>query len=288
MQTVGFIGLGAMGAPMAWNLHKAGLDLAVWNRSESRTREFANAGMQVADSPAALAAGRDAIVIMVSDPAALDAVLHGANGLLAGLQPDALVVNMSTVSHAATLAARDAVTGKGARFVDAPVSGTVKPAEDGTLVVLAGGADADLQAAKPLLNAMGKKTVHCGDVGQGTRMKLVINLMLGGMMELLAEGLQLGRHGDLDPELVLDAIANGPLGAPLYGMKGRMMLDGKFDKQFPIDLLFKDMNLVLEEAGIHRLPVHAGAAVRERLSEARAAGLGDLDMAALYTLFATR
>lgn len=284
MQTVGFIGLGAMGAPMAWNLHKAGFDLAVWNRSESRTRDFADAGMQVADSPAALAAGRDAIVIMVSDPAALEAVLHGADGLLTGLQPDTLVVNMSTVSHAATLAARAAVAEKGAHFVDAPVSGTVKPAVDGTLVVLAGAEDDTLAAAQPLLDAMGKKTVHCGGVGQGTRMKLVINLMLGGMMELLAEGLQLGKHGGLDPELVLDAIANGPLGAPLYGMKGRMMLDGKFDKQFPVDLLFKDMNLVLEEAGLQRLPVHAAAAVRERLTEARAAGYGELDMAALYKL----
>lgn len=279
---VGFIGLGAMGAPMARNLHLANYSLSVWNRSKQRSAAFADDGIPVADSPRQLAAGCDAIVIMVSDPAALEAVLHGDSGLLAGLRPETLVINMSTVSHAATITARDAIQARGGRFVDAPVSGTVKPAEDGTLVILAGADADDLASAQPLLDAMGKKTVLCGEVGQGTRMKLVINLMLGGMMELLAEGLSLGRRGRLDPELVLDAIANGPLGAPLYGMKGRMMLDGKFDKQFPIDLLFKDMNLVLEEAGLQQVPIHSGAAVRERLSEARAAGLGDLDMAALY------
>ncbi|MEJ2060193.1 MAG: NAD(P)-dependent oxidoreductase [Gammaproteobacteria bacterium] len=281
MKQIGFIGLGAMGAPMAWNIHKAGYGLTVYNRSPDASRPFADAGITVQTSPAAVARDSDTVIIMVSDPAALDAVLHGPEGVLAGLGQNSLAINMSTVDHAATLQAAEAVTGAGGRFIDAPVSGTVKPAEDGTLVVLAGGEAADIDEATPLLEAMGKAVVRCGAAGQGTHMKLVLNLMLGGMMELLAEGLMLSRRFGLDAEQVLGAIAAGPLGAPLYQMKGEMMVKGRFPKQFPIDLLFKDMNLVLGEAGRNGVPLPAIAAVREQLSAARALGHGDEDMAAI-------
>lgn len=281
MQNIGFIGLGAMGAPMARNLHRAGFGLTVWNRSKARSESFARDGIPVAESPAILAGASDTVIIMVSDPAALEAVLPG---VLSGLREGGCVVNMSTVSVAATHRAAAAVREHGSRFVDAPVSGTVKPAEDGTLVVLAGAATADLEDVQPILDALGRQTIHCGLPGQGTRMKLVINLMLGGMMGLLAEGLNLGQRGGLDPELVLDAVAGGPLGAPLYAMKGRMMLDGRFDKQFPLDLLYKDMTLMFEEAAAQGLPLYASAAVREMISAARGAGYGDEDMAALYKL----
>lgn len=281
MQKVGFIGLGAMGAPMARNLHRAGFELRVWNRSPGPRAAFERNGIPVAGSPAALAADADAVVIMVSDPPALEAVL---GGVCEGLRTGGTVINMSTVSHHATLAALASVQARGGYFVDAPVSGTVKPAQDGSLVILAGAEAGDLARVQPLLDAVGKKTIHCGGPGQGTRMKLVINLMLGGMLALLAEGLNLGGRGGLDPERLLEAIGGGPLGAPLYAVKGRMMLDDRFDKQFPLDLLGKDMDLLLQEAAGHGLPLYVSAAVRERVSAARGAGYGDEDMAALYKL----
>ena len=220
MQSIGFVGLGAMGASMAWNIHKAGHALSVYNRSPQRAAPFAEAGLTVHDSPAALAAGADAVVIMVTDPGALHAVLHGSEGLLAGLRPGAVVINMSTVSPDATAAAHAAVSAAGGRFVDAPVSGTVKPAEDGTLVVLAGGAPADVDAVLPVLECMGKTVIRCGEVGTGTRMKLVLNLMLGGMMAMLGEGLALGQA------MGLAGAGKGPGG--WNGASGWICLGGKW------------------------------------------------------------
>lgn len=281
MQAVGFIGLGSMGAPMAWNLHKAGMALAVYNRSDARSQPFAEAGVEVCSTPAALAARSDVIVIMVSDPAALHAVIDGPDGVLAGLRPSATVINMSTVSPDATAAVAAAVAAKGGRFVDAPVSGTVKPAQDGTLVILAAGEREHVDAVTPLFQAMGKGVVYCGAVGQATHLKLVINLILAGMMELLGEGLTLAQGFGLQPERLLEALGAGPLAAPIFQMKGQAMLAGEFAKQFPVDLMFKDLNLVLQAAGDVQVALPATAAVREVFGAARALGHGDHDMAAV-------
>jgi len=285
MKKIGFIGLGAMGSGMARNIAKGGYTLAVYNRSSAPADTFRAEGIAVHPSPAALAADSDAVVVMVTDPAALADVLAGDQGLLAGLRAKAghsvMVINMSTVSPEATLAAARDVSDAGGRFVDAPVSGTVKPAEDGTLVVLAGGDGGDIDAVEPLLKTMGKAVIRCGAVGQATRMKLVLNLMLAGMMQSLAEGLSLAESQGLDGAAVLEAISGGPLAAGLYAMKGGMMLDNQFNKQFPVDLLFKDLNLVLDAAGKAHLPLPMTAAIRETFSAARGLGYGDEDMAAV-------
>jgi len=270
-----------MGMPMAWNVHEAGFDLRVFNRTPEKARPLAEKGVTVYSTPGLLTADSDVVILMVTDPAALAGVLYGDAGLLAGLGRGKTVINMSTVSPEATRDAAEAVHATGARFVDAPVSGTVKPAEEGTLVVLAGGLEEDLERVRPVLEAMGKAVVHCGDIPQGTHMKLVVNLMLGNLMQTLAEGMSLGQALELDPEQVLAAIGGGPLGAPLFQMKGKNILAGNFDKQFPVDLLFKDLNLVAETAGKVRLPLPQTAAARESLNAARALGHGDEDMAAV-------
>lgn len=289
MKNVGFIGLGAMGSAMAHNVRKGGFQLSVYNRTPDRCRSFQDAGIKVFTSPAELALSNDAIIIMVTDPVALNAVLNGDNGILAGLgnKPagTSLVINMSTVSPDATLNTAREVNAVGARFVDAPVSGTVKPAEDGTLIILAAGEDSDLAMAEPLLNTMSKAVIRCGTVGQATRMKLVLNLILAGMMQSLAEGLSLAGTQGLDGHAVLNALSGGPLGAGLYQMKGNMMLAQEFHKQFPVDLMFKDLNLVLETAGQAHLPLPMTAAIRESFSAARGLGYGDEDMAAIIKIF---
>lgn len=284
-QRIGFIGLGHMGTPMAWNLHRAGFPLAVYNRSQERARPFAEAGLTVADSPAALAGAVDTVILMVTDGAALKAMLEGDDGVLAGLSAGQRVVNMSTVQPDATREAAEAVQAAGGRFVDAPVSGTVKPAEDAMLVILAGGAEADVSAVEPALAAMGKKVLHCGDIGQGTAMKMVVNLLLGDMMHALAEGLSLGEGLGLDSRQILELIGNGPLAAPLFQLKGEAIHQGNFAKQFPIDLLFKDLGLILDAAGQAGVPLPQTAAVRESYSAARAQGHGDEDMAAIIRVY---
>lgn len=286
MKNVGFIGLGAMGSGMARNVSKGGFTLSVFNRTPGRCKTFAEEGVRVHDTPANLVNDNDAVIIMVTDPDALQAVLGGENGVLAGLRNKqagtTLVINMSTVSPAATLSAAEQVRAAGGRFVDAPVSGTVKPAEDGTLIILAAGDDGDLDLATPILATMGKAVIRCGACGQATRMKLVLNLMLAGMMQTLAEGLSLAASQGIDGRAVLDALSGGPLGAGLYQMKGNMMLEENFQKQFPVDLMHKDLNLVLETAGQAHLPLPMTAAIRETFSAARGMGYGDEDMAAVF------
>lgn len=280
-ERVGFIGLGAMGTAMAWNIHRAGFPLRVFNRTAERTQAFGDAGIPAYSAPALLGGDSDLVVIMVSDDAALEAVLSGDSGLLAGLGRGQMLINMATVSPEATQEAAQQVHAMGARFVDAPVSGTVKPAEEGTLVVLAGALESDLDRARPVLEAMAKTVLHCGDVGQGTRMKLVINLMLGNLMQALAEGLSLGRALELNPERVLEAIGSGPLAAPLFQGKGANILAGDFTSQFPVDLLSKDLGLVSQAARQVRLPLPQTAATGEMVNAARGLGLGEEDMAAL-------
>lgn len=284
MNNVGFIGLGAMGAAMARNIQKS-YTLGVYNRSVMRSQPFMEEGVTVYSSPADAAFLNDVVIIMVTDPPALAEVVEGENGIVAGLHKKTkgttLIINMSTVSPEAILKAAAEIQAAGGRFVDAPVSGTVKPAQDGTLIILAGGNDADIDAAEPVLKTMGKAIVRCGAIGQATRMKLVLNLMLAGMMQCLAEGLSLAETQNLDGSAVLAAIGGGPLGAGLYQMKGGMMLNDDFGKQFPVDLMFKDLNLVLDTAGNSRLPLPMTAAVRETFSAARGLGYGNEDMAAV-------
>ena len=198
MQTIGFIGLGAMGTPMAWNLDEAGYDLLVYNRSDDPTEPFAEAGIDVAESPRDVGQRADIVVTMVTDDEALAAVLDGETGLLAGIESGTTVVQMSTVTPEATEAAAQTVRAQNARFVDAPVSGTVGPAKAGTLTVLAGGDTEVIDDVEEILAAMGEPVVRCGDAGDGARMKLFVNLLLGDMMGAYAEALTFGAAQGLD------------------------------------------------------------------------------------------
>ena len=281
MDKVAFIGLGAMGAAMAWNIHRGGYPLGVYNRTAAATDAFGEAGVHVYDDPRSAAARADVVVIMVTDGKALRQVVSGPDGIAEGITAGKAVINMSTVGPEETAAAAEAVTAKGAAFIDAPVSGTVKPAEDGTLVILASGENNAISRVTPLLKTMGQAVLHCGGVGQGTRMKLVLNLMLGNMMQALAEALMLGKDFDLDAETILQALGNGGMAAPMYQAKGQAILEGRFAKQFPVHLMFKDLNLVLQAAGEARVPLPQTAATRECFNAAMANGLGNEDMAAV-------
>ncbi|WP_340098406.1 NAD(P)-dependent oxidoreductase [Salinibaculum salinum] len=279
MEQIGFIGLGAMGEPMAWHVADE-YDLGVYNRTASRMDPFADAGVRTYDTPAALAADSEAIVTMLTGPEALRAVTLGEDGVLAGLREGTVVVDASTVSQGATEEVAAAVREAGGAYVDAPVLGTIGPAESGDLLVLAG-ADEDIFAeTKSLLSVFGDVR-HVGGVGDGTSMKLTTNLMLGVLMEGFAEALAFADGQDLPLEEVLDVIQGGVLGAPLYDYKGPVVRERDFTPQFPVDLLFKDLNLALDAAGETEVPLPATAATREAASATRALGHGGEDMMAL-------
>jgi len=281
MEKVGFLGLGAMGAPMALNIRKAGYPLAVYNRTAVRTKPLQAAGAELCKSPRELAGRCEVVVVMVTGPDDLLAVIDGAEGIAAGLTKGKVVINMCTVSAAATERAAALVKAKGAEFVDAPVAGSVKPATEATLVILAGADNKVLARVTPLLKTMGKDVVHCGPIGAGTHMKLVLNLMLGNMMQTLAEGMMLGRGFGLQPEALLQALGGGAMAAPMYQVKGKAITEGNFAKQFPVHLVYKDLNLVLEAAGKLHIPLPQTAAARECFNAAMARGYGDEDMAAV-------
>lgn len=280
MTKVGFVGLGAMGAPMAWNLHAAGYDLGVYNRTTARMDPFADAGVDTFDSPHALASASDVVVTMVTGPDALQDVVLGDEGVIHGVVTGDTVVNTSTVSRTATTDVADRVRDAGGRFVDAPVLGTVAPAEEGELLVLAGAPETVLNDVRPVLEVFGDVR-PVGDVGDGTSMKLTANLLLGVMMEGFSEALVFADGQDLALDDVLDVIQNGVLGAPLFDYKGPVVRERAFEPQFPLDLLFKDLNLVLDAGGEERVPLPATAATREAASATRALGYGDEDMMAL-------
>lgn len=280
MERIGFVGLGGMGAPMAWNVHDAGYALGVHNRTAAKMEPFAEAGVETHDSPAAAATDADAVVTMVTGPEALRAVVLGDEGVREGLAPGTTVIDTSTVSNEATAAAAEAVRAAGGRYVDAPVLGTVGPAEAGELLVLAG-ADADVLAdVRPLLSVFGDVR-HVGDVGDGTSTKLATNLLLGVMMEGFAETLAFADGEGLDVETVLEVVEEGALGAPLFEYKAPLVRERDFEPRFPVDLLFKDLRLALEAAGEDGVPLPATAATREAASATRALGHGEEDMVAL-------
>jgi len=285
MHTVGFIGLGAMGAPMAENVNDAGYPLIVYNRTRSRTEPFAERGETVADYPREVAHASDVVIVMVTDDEALEAVLEGEEGVLAGLTDGTIVLQMSTVTPAATEAAAEAVRDAGGRYVDAPVSGTVGPAEEGTLTVLAAGPDDLLGEVEGILSAIGEPIVDCGAVGDGARMKLFVNLLLGDMMGAFAEAFAFGTSQGLDYENMLTVVEAGAVDSPLFSIKGENIADGDFEPRFPVDLQFKDLRYAVEEANDAGVPLPQTAAARETFSATSGMGHGDEDMAAVVKFF---
>ncbi len=279
---IGVIGLGTMGAAMARNINRAGFGLGVYNRTESRAEAFRDEGAAVFYAPWELAEDCDVVIIMVTGP---EALLEMTGAIQEVLQQGKTVINMSTVSIDATMQAAEMVRARGAQFVDAPVSGSKKPAEDGTLVVLAGGDSRLLDELQPLFASMGKEIVRCGEVGYGTRMKLVINMLLGSMMASFAEALAFGRRMGLEFETILQTITAGALGSPLFKIKGQAISEGNYTKNFPVDLIFKDLNLVLHEAGKIGTPLPLASATREAYSGTVGLGLGSEDMAALVKYY---
>ena len=270
-----------MGAPMAWNLDDAGFDLTVYNQTTERERPFAEAGVSVADSPKHLTERVDVVCLVVSDGDAVAEVLDRDLGILAGVDEETTVVQMSTIGHDETMAAADAVRSHGGRFVDCPVSGTVGPAEEGTLVGLASGDETDVDSVRPVLEAMCDPVVYCGDVGQGTNMKLFVNLLLGDAMSAFAEALTFGANRDLSVEDMRTVVENGALDSPLFSAKGEQIAEGDFEPRFPVDYQFKDLNLALDAAGEDGVPMSVTAAARELFSAARGRGHGGEDMAAV-------
>jgi 2-hydroxy-3-oxopropionate reductase len=282
MQRVGFIGLGIMGSAMAKNLLKAGFKVTVWNRSPEKTEELAALGADRAESPAAVAESSPITFAMLADPAAAMEICFGKNGVLEGIGDNRGYVDMSTVDASTSRRIADAVSGRGGRFLEAPVSGSRKPAEEGSLVIMAAGDSSLFDDATPALEKMGKKILYLGDVGNGANMKLTVNMVMGGMMAALCEGLALAEGSGLDPADLLEVVDSGAIANPMFRIKGGSILKGDFTVAFPLKHMQKDLRLAVDLGDRAGQPLFSAAAANESFKRAREMGLGDEDFSALY------
>ncbi len=279
---VAFLGTGIMGAPMARNVRAAGHEVSAWNRSREKAEPLAQDGITVAGSVAEAVAGAAVVVTMLADAQAVEAVAEEALGAIDG----AVLAQMSTIGLEATDRVAKRAEAAGVPFVDAPVSGTKQPAEQGKLVVLASGPEDVRERVDPVFDAVGAKTVWLGEAGSAQRLKLVLNTWLLGLTEALAEAIALAEGLGVDPRMFLETIDGAPVGAPYAQLKGPMMIDGEFPPAFPLELAAKDATLALEAAEAAGLRLGALAAVREQMQRAVDAGHGEKDMAA--TIHASR
>jgi 3-hydroxyisobutyrate dehydrogenase-like beta-hydroxyacid dehydrogenase len=278
---VGFMGLGIMGSAMAANILKAGYPLTIYNRTVAKAEPLARLGAQVAASPKALAQEAEIIIAMVTGPEALYELLFGPEGAAEAFGPEQVFINMSSVSPSFTLELGKELAPRAIRFVDAPVSGTKKPAEEGTLVILAGGNRQRVQDLEPLFLTMGKKVIYCGGVGRGSMMKMFINLLLGLMMEGFAEAINFGRLGGLDLEAMLDTVSSGAMNAPMFQLKAPNLRDRNYPAAFPLKHLAKDAKFVLDTAYELGAPVPAGQMLLHLYRLGVAKGWGDEDISAI-------
>lgn len=279
--TIGLIGLGLMGRPMGMNLLKAGYTLTVWNRTPSRAQELVAAGAKLAKSPRETASASDFLITMVSDPPALEEVLWGANGALQGLKPGSTYMDSSTVSPALARKIAAACAERGARFLDAPVTGGDWGAKKGELVFMVGGDAATLKEAEPILGVMGKKWFHLGPHGAGQIIKLAMNLILALQVDGLAEALALVTGSGIQGEKLVEVMQSSMARSGVLDVKAPNLLKGEYLPSFPLRLMHKDLGLALDLANQLGVALPATAAARETYSYVKGAAKEDLDYSAV-------
>jgi 3-hydroxyisobutyrate dehydrogenase len=276
---IAFIGLGTMGLPMAMNLARAGFPLAAYNRSAGRTERLLELGAEAADSPRAAAAGADVVITMLTGGDAVEAVLFGAEGAAGSGVERRLFADMSTIGPPAARTIARRLSALGARFVDAPVSGSRAPAERGELVVLAGGEASDVAELGSVFGALARKVIHAGPTGAGQTLKVVLNGL--GCQHLLAFAsmLRLGEGAGLRREVLVEAFTGGAFSTPAYVAKQRRVVSRDYeDPDFVLDLVLRDAVLCDElqrELGTP-MPTHQAAHAEVRRAVERGLGRADL------------
>ncbi len=280
--TIGFIGAGAMGAPMAANLAAAGFTVQLWNRSAAKAR--AVPGVTVMRTARAAARGAEAVITMLADDTAVEAVMHGPDGLLAGVGPDAIHASMSTLSIRQVSKLRTAHTGT-CRFIAAPVFGRPEAAEGRLLWVVAGGAAEDVARMAPIFVALGQGSFSLPTPEQAALAKLAGNFLLGATIESLGEALVLGEKGGIAPEQLLELFTTTIFGSPAVNVYGPRIARTQFTPPgFALSLAQKDFRLIREAGADHGVPMPVADLVAQRLDDTAAKGRAGYDFAGLVTV----
>ena len=280
-KTIGFIGLGLMGKPMARNLKRAGADMVVHNRSQAPMEELAAEGMRVAATPAETAMRSGTVITMLTDTPALEKVIAGKSGILEAAGPDTLVIDMSTAKMLTTkdLAAR--IKKCGGAYVDAPVSGGTMGAKQGTMSIMAGGDESALARAMPILKVLGGKVTHVGGIGAGQVVKAANQVIVGLTICAVAEALVLAKHAGVDPAKVRKALGGGFADSKILEVHGQRMIEDSFLPGARSTVQRKDMDQALELAATLGIELPATSLSRDLYDNLIAMGHGDLDHAAL-------
>ena len=283
-QTLGFVGLGVMGRPMAKHLLKAGYPLVVHNRSKGPVDELASAGGRPAGSPKAVAEQVDILITMLPNSPDVELVALGPNGIIEGARSSLIYVDMSTISPLVSQKVGKALEAKGVRMLDAPVSGGEKGAIDAALSIMVGGERSTFDTVLPIFQVMGKTITHLGPLGCGGFTKLANQIIVAMNLTALGEALTLAKKAGLNRELTLKALGGGLAGSRCLEQKTPNYLSNSYNPGFKIDLHYKDLGLIMESARALGVPLPTTAIVQELFGALRARGRGGLDHSGVITL----
>jgi 3-hydroxyisobutyrate dehydrogenase len=278
---VAFIGLGTMGIGMSLNILKAGHEVTVHNRTRQKEEAVAKEGAKRADSPRQAAEGAEIIITMVSDTPDVEAVILGEDGVIHGAPQGAIVIDMSTISPAATRQMAAELGKKGVKMLDAPVSGGPEGAQNGTLAIMVGGDPADFEKASPILEIMGKTVTHVGSIGAGQITKAINQILISGTYLTVAEGLTLGMKAGLDMEKVIQAISGGAASSWVLHNRGINVVNNTYPLGFRVRLHHKDLKIALDTARELEVTLPATALVAQIENGLIARGYGDDDVSAI-------
>ncbi len=286
MASLGFVGLGVMGGGVARRLLGAGHTVHGYNRSREKAEPLVELGLRLADTPREVAVRADVVFSMVTNVAALEAVTQGPDGILAGLGPGKVYVDMTTGTPEASRALAEQAAELGAQMLDAPVSGSVSTLEEGRLSIMVGGDEDTFAQVEPILLDIGPKVLHIGSNGQALLMKIAINLSLHVQMVAFCEGLLLAEKDGIDREVAVEALLESVIASPMLKYRGPFVLEMPEEAWFNVNMMQKDMNLALEAGRKLDVPMPTTAVSNELLTAARGMGLVEQDFAVVYEVLA--
>ncbi|MGZ8715586.1 MAG: NAD(P)-dependent oxidoreductase [Gaiellaceae bacterium] len=286
MADLGYVGLGVMGSAITRRLLDAGHTVSVWNRTREKSEPLLAAGARWADSPRAVAERSEVVFTMVTNTAAVQAVTDGPDGILAGLGPGKVYVDMSTASPANARALAEQVAAVGAQMLDAPVSGTSITVEQGKASIMVGGDDDAFDRVKPILEAIGPKVFHLGPSGSAVTMKIAVNLSLAVQMLAFSEGVLLAEKSGISRERAVEVMLASVIASPMVAYRGPLVLGHPDEVWFDCHMMQKDLNLALELGRELEVPLPTTAVTNELLTAANAMGIGERDFAVLFDVLA--
>jgi 3-hydroxyisobutyrate dehydrogenase-like beta-hydroxyacid dehydrogenase len=286
MADLGFVGLGVMGSRMVKRLLAAGHKVVGYNRTKSKAQALFDAGMQWADSPRQVAERSNVVLSMVTNTEALNAIAEGPDGILSGLGPGKIYIDMSTVSPAASRALAAKAAAKGAQMLDAPVSGSVSTLEEGKLSIMVGGSPAAFEKVQPILLDIGPKVTHVGENGLAVSMKIATNLSLAVQMLAFSEAVLLAEKSGIRREKAVEVLLNSVIASPMVKYRGPFVLHMPDEAWFDVKMMQKDMLLALEMGRQLEVPLPTTSITNEYLTAARGLGLSEKDFASLFNVLA--